>query len=193
MKNIFSIFALIALMTFGGLTATFAQKMPELDKSPLDMAYYPARAAFRAFEKDDEKKASLAPIARVIYSRPQLNGRSLTDLVPVGEPYRLGANEATELGVMSTIKIGDATIEPGRYTLYTYSESEGDATLIVSKDLDGWGAYAYNKENDVARIEGKLTQADESVEALTIMFTEDSLVIAWSTTRVEFPVAAAGE
>ena len=95
--------------------------------------------------------------------------------------------------MISAIKIGGETIDPGRYTLYSYSESEGDATLIVNSDLDGWGAYAYSQDNDVARIEGKVTPTEESVEALTIMFTENSLVMAWGKSRVEYSVEAAGE
>ena len=193
MKNILTIIALIALMVVGDMTTASAQKMTALDKSPLDMAYFPARAPFRAFEKDEEKKAGLAPVARIIYSRPQLNGRPLSELIKTGEVYRLGANESTELDVMSAIKIGGETIEPGRYTLYSYSANEGEATLIVNSDLDGWGAYSYNKDNDVVRIEGKVTKGEESVEALTIMFTENSLVMAWGKSRVEYSVEAAGE
>ena len=190
MKNFFAISALLGFMLLAFQTDSFAQenKMPGLDKSPLDAAYYPARAPFRAFEKDDEKKAALAPVMRILYSRPQLNGRSLEELIPKGEVYRLGANESAELLVISEVSIGGQTIEPGRYTIYTFSEQEGEASLIISSQLDGWGAYAYNEDADVARIDGTVSDADDSVEALTIMFTDDALVIAWANSRIEFSV-----
>ena len=57
MKNLFTIFSLVLLMLVGTQADSFAQEMTKMDKSPLDAAYYPARAPFRAFEKDEEKKS----------------------------------------------------------------------------------------------------------------------------------------
>ena len=169
-----------------------ASGMDRLDKSPLDMSYYPARAPFRAFEKDEAKRAKQAPVMRIVYSRPQANGRSLfgsseDDLVKFGEVWRLGANESAELQVIRTAKIGGKVVDPGRYGVYVIP-GESSWTLIVNKDLDGWGAYAYDESNDVMRVEGTVSSLDEAVEALSVQFNEEALLIAWGKTLVSFPV-----
>lgn len=166
--------------------------MPQIDKSPLDMSYYPARAPFRAFEKDEAKRAKQQPVARILYSRTMQKGRPLygsseDDLVKFGEVWRLGANENAELQVVKTINIGGEAISPGRYGVYVIPNADS-WTLILNKDLDGWGAYAYDESKDVARITGSVSSIDESVEALSVLFNEDSLLIAWGKTLVTFPV-----
>ena len=184
------ILAMVCLVTPFSIQAQDV-KFPELDKSPMDMAYYPARAAFRAFEKDETKKATLAPIMRVTYSRPQAKGRKVMggELVKMGEVWRLGANEMAELTVIQKATIGGQKIKKGRYSMYTIA-GDGDWTLIISKDLDGWGAYRYDQAKDVMRVSGKSSKLDEHVEAFTMMFTDNSLVLAWENTKVEFPVNA---
>ncbi|MDP5139117.1 MAG: hypothetical protein NWP83_01445, partial [Spirosomaceae bacterium] len=66
MKSLF----LSALVLFTSFTAANSQEFAKVDKSILDIAYYPARAAFKNFAKTDEEKAGLTPKIRVIYSRP---------------------------------------------------------------------------------------------------------------------------
>ncbi|MEM7373255.1 MAG: DUF2911 domain-containing protein [Bacteroidota bacterium] len=169
-----------------------AAGLDRLDKSPLDISYYPARSPFRAFEKDEAKKAGLDPVMRIMYSRTMKKDRSLygsgeDDLVKYGEVWRLGANENAELHVMKTANIGGKTIDPGRYGVYVIPEKDS-WTLILNKDLDGWGAYAYNEANDVMRVTGDVSSLDEEVEALSVLFSETSLLIAWGKTLITFPV-----
>lgn len=184
---------ILAMVCLMGHLSVQAQetKYPELDKSPMDMAYYPARAAFRAFEKDETKKAALAPVMRVIYSRPQAKGRKVVggELIKMNEVWRLGANEMAELTVIEKATIGGQKIKKGRYSLYTIP-TDGSWTLIINKDLDGWGHYRYDESKDVLRVSGKVSKLDEHVEAFTMMFTDNSLVLAWENTKVEFPVSA---
>src|SRR5262245_27099050 len=65
-----------------------------VDKSPMDMSYFPVD-----YPKLKMTKNELSPpVARVIYSRPHLQGRQLFhDVLKYGEHWRLGANEATEI------------------------------------------------------------------------------------------------
>ena len=58
-----------------------AQKFPGLDKSPMDIASYP----------NDYREAN--KLAKIIYGRPQLKGRTLSELTPEGKIWRTGANE----------------------------------------------------------------------------------------------------
>ena len=75
---------------------------PPIDKSPMDMCYFPAN--FPVLKIQDKITEPLA--ARVIYSRPQRNGRIIFgDLVEYGKVWRLGANEATEIEFYRDVKI----------------------------------------------------------------------------------------
>ncbi|MDX1940953.1 MAG: DUF2911 domain-containing protein, partial [Saprospiraceae bacterium] len=84
----------IAFILTLSITTMSAQKFPDVDKSPMDMAYYPSRVAFRAFGKTDEEK-NVKPVIRVVYSRPMKNGRVVFgELQKYGEVWRVGANES---------------------------------------------------------------------------------------------------
>lgn len=74
-------FAFVMLLA----TNVEAQKFPGLDKSPMDAASHPT--SYKVSDK----------VAKVVYGRPQLNGRSLDKLAPNGKQWRLGANEAAEI------------------------------------------------------------------------------------------------
>ena len=84
-----------------------AQKFSDLDKSPMDAASFPS----------DYKNSS--KLIKIVYSRPQLKGRTLSKLAPNGEVWRTGANEAAELTLYTDMKLGDKTIKAGTYTLAT--------------------------------------------------------------------------
>ena len=54
------------------------------------------------------------------YSRPSMRGRKIFgSLVPYGEVWRTGANEATTLITPVALRIGNADIPAGEYTLWT--------------------------------------------------------------------------
>jgi hypothetical protein len=66
---------------------------------------------------------------------------------------------------------------------------ENEWTLILSSDLNTWGAYFYNEANDVARITAKASMADESLEAFSIVFDEKGTMhMGWDKVRVEVPM-----
>ena len=92
MKRIIVV-ALLAL-SFYGSAQTSGAKLPSLDKSPMDVSYYPAGYALLKIQ--DKVMEPLA--IRLIYSRPQLNGRKVFgELQEYGQVWRIGANEATEI------------------------------------------------------------------------------------------------
>jgi hypothetical protein len=174
--------SIIATMTFGIMMAftpnANAQKFPGLDKSPMDMASYP----------NDYKDANKT--ARIIYGRPQLNGRALSELAPDGKVWRTGANEAAEITFYKDVKFGNTKIKAGSYTLFTIPEKDS-YTVILSKDLNVWGAYTYNEKNDVARLKVPVTNGDESLEAFSMVFTKADkgiiLNLGWDKVRVAVP------
>ena len=156
-----------------------AQKFGGLDKSPMDMATYPS--SYKVSDKS----------VRVTYSRPQLKGRSVSELAPAGEVWRTGANEAVEITLYKDANIGGTDVKAGTYSLFTIP-GEGKWTVIINKNLNQWGAYSYNKKDDVARVMATASTGTESLDAFSIAFKEgDSgadLVMGWGTIRVSLPI-----
>lgn len=167
-------FGFLLLLT----TNAQAQKFPGLDKSPMDEALYPA----------DSKIPTKT--AKVIYSRPQLKGRPLSELAPAGKIWRTGANEATEITFYKDVKLGTTKIKAGTYSLYTVP-NEKEWTIILNKDINVWGAYSYKEANDVTRLNVPATQTEESLEAFSMVFTKGDngfvLNLGWDKTRVAIP------
>jgi hypothetical protein len=155
-----------------------AQKFPDVDKSPMDMASFPT----------DYKDA--AKIARIIYSRPLLKGRSVNELAPNGKVWRTGANEAAEITLYKDMNLGQTKIKAGTYTLYSIPEKDS-YTIIINKDLNVWGSYFYKQENDVARLSVPVTEATESLEAFSMAFTKTDngivLNMGWDKMRIAVP------
>lgn len=155
-----------------------AQSFPNMDASPMDLA----------MARPDNKSL---PLARVIYSRPQKKGRDIFGgVVPYGEVWRTGANEATELDIYTPLKFGNTILKPGTYTLYTIPDQE-NWTIIINSDTNVWGAFSYKKEKDVARITVPCEQAAAPIESLSMIFKTDSkgtiLMIGWDDHYVEIP------
>jgi len=164
-------FAFIMLLS----TNVNAQKFSGLDKSPMDAATY-------------RTSRNSPAVAKVIYSRPQLNGRSLNSLAPKGKVWRTGANESSEITFYKDVNFGGANIKAGTYTLFTIP-GDGEWTIILNSDVNTWGSYSYNKGNDVARVSGKVSSDNNSLEAFTIAFANDGAMhLGWGTVRVAVPM-----
>lgn len=181
------LFAAIMVLACG---TGYAQdkKLPPLDASPMDMAYYPVMYPYEVRVKGEPGTL----IARVIYSRPQKKGRKIFgDLEPYGQLYRLGANEATEIEFFRAVAIGGKYIPKGRYTLYSIP-NEQKWTIILNKDTDIWGAFKYNKAKDVVRTDIPVTTLATPAEPFTMVFEKAdygaNLIIAWDTVSVSLPV-----
>jgi hypothetical protein len=160
-------FAFIMLLS----TDVNAQKFNKLDKSPMDAAIY-------------RTSRSNPAIAKVIYSRPQLNGRSLSSLAPSGKVWRTGANESTEITFYRDVTFGGKNIKAGTYTMHTIP-GEDQWTIIINSDINTWGSYSYNESNDVARVTGEVSKGSESIEAFSIAFSKDGTMhLGWDTVRV---------
>lgn len=152
-------------------------KFSKMDASPMDLALYR--------DKDE------IPVARVLYSRPQKRNREIFGkLVPYGEVWRTGANEATELTLYRDMKVADATIKAGTYTLYTIP-GEKEWTVILNNRTNTWGAYEYTDKEDKVRINVPVRKAPNTIESLSMAFTEASngadLIIGWDDSYVKVP------
>jgi len=184
---------LICLFLTATVLSTTAQngtKLPPLDKSPMDMSYYPVNYPILRIQPN---KAVEPLVVRVVYSRPQKNGRKVFgELVEDGKVWRLGANEATEIEFFKDVKIAGKTVKKGRYTLYAL-ENKDKWTVIINKETDIWGAFKYDAAKDVVRIDCTVSRQTELTEAFTMMFEKVNdktinLVMAWDDEIVRMPI-----
>lgn len=187
-------FGVLTCLLIGFSLSTEAQKLRGLDKSPMDMAYYPDD--FAHDRKFAPAKVGDKAFARVTYSRPAKKERDVFGkLIPDGKVWRVGANEATEVKFFTDATVQGKKIKAGVYSLYAIP-NETEWTLIFNSDLDQWGAYSYKPELDVLRVTAPVTKPEEMVENLTIQFkkADDNvknsvMMIAWDNALVEVPVS----
>ncbi len=200
MKKLFSFsfsvfFTVVALAqttasvnTTGLTQQTVITKLPPLDKSPMDMAYFPEDFPMLK----TQNKTTQPPLARVIYSRPQIDNRVIFgELIEYGKVWRMGANEATEIEFFKDAIIGGKKIVKGRYTVYAIP-TQTKWTIIINKDTDSWGAFVYDEKKDIVRVDVTPQTLATPVEPLSMTFTKAAkgadLVIAWSSVSVSLPI-----
>jgi hypothetical protein len=162
-------------------------QLPEVDKSPLDISYAPNVFPIQKFQS---KQPPAGPLARVIYSRPQKNGRNLFGgEIKYNELWRLGANESTEIEFFKNVNIGGNSIAKGRYTLFCIPQAD-TWTLIFSKDNYSWGAFSFNPSSVIARVPVAVIRPSGSqVEYLTMYFDDKNhLNIRWDDVKVVLPI-----
>jgi len=164
-------------------------KLPPLDQSPMDMAYFPVD--YPLIKLKDKPMDPL--VARVVYSRPQKGGRVIFgNLVEYNKVWRLGANEATEIEFFREVKIGGKKIPKGRYTLYALLPDSTQWTVILNKDTDIWGAFKYDEKKDLVRVSVPVQKTAEIVDPFTMMFEKTStganLIAAWDDERIVLPI-----
>ena len=180
---------LLAFM-LGILSSSYAQQKPtELDKSPMDMNYWPANYPILKMSG----KANDMPISRIIYSRPLKNNRIIFGgIIKYNNLWRLGANEATEIEFFKPVKIEGKIVPKGRYTLYCVP-TETKWTIIISKDNFCWGNFVYDVRKDLLRTTITIDKMTELVEAMTIYFEETktgaNLLIEWDDVKASLPIS----
>lgn len=121
------------------------------------------------------------------YGRPSMRGRTIMGgLVPYGRVWRTGANEATTFVTPRDLRIGEARVPAGTYTLYTLP-GESEWQLIINRQTGQWGTE-YDPSQDLARIPMRVERLAQPVEQFTIDFEPGSgnvfnLALRWENTR----------
>src|SRR6516165_6915056 len=147
-------FAAVFILSLVALACTWAQQ-PAQDKSQRPSPPGTADCTING------KKVTIN------YSRPSMKGRKIVGgLVPYGQVWRTGANEATTLTSAVDLNIGGSKVPAGTYTLYTLP-SEGTWKLIINKQTGQWGTV-YHEDQDLARVDMKKAAIDVPVEQFTI-------------------------
>lgn len=181
--------AILILLVLFSIHAGAQQKLPAMDKSPMDMSYYPT--GYPVLKIQD--KATEPLVARVIFSRPQKTNRVIFgDLVEYGKVWRMGANEATEIEFFQQVRIDGKKIKKGRYTLYCIPYAD-KWTIILNKETDTWGAFKYDEKRDVIRTDVPVFKQTEILDAFVMAFekspTGANLVVAWDQLKVSLPIS----
>ncbi|WP_246011890.1 DUF2911 domain-containing protein [Chryseotalea sanaruensis] len=123
----------------------------------------------------------------MVYHRPSVKGRKVMgDLVPFGQVWRTGANDATTITFDKAVTIEGKALAAGTYSLFTIP-TENEWTIIFNSEAKQWGAYKYNDENDVLRVNVKPGKA-EFTELFTISVDKGSVNILWENTSASFKV-----
>ena len=127
------------------------------------------------------------------YSSPRAKGRKIYgELVPFGQVWRTGANEATTLVTPVDLTIGGTTVPAGTYTIFTVPNKD-KWTLVISKKTGEWGTDYPGQTNDLARVDMKVSTLPSPVENFTISFEKAgngaNLNIDWETTRASVMVS----
>lgn len=130
----------------------------------------------------------------VDYSSPRAKGRKVYGgLVPFGEEWRAGANEATTFAPAGDVVVGGSVVVPaGKYTLFVVPNQD-KWTLVISKKTGEWGIPYPGKQYDFARIDMKVSKLPSPLENFTIAFDPNpagcALRMDWETTRASIDIA----
>ena len=125
------------------------------------------------------------------YGRPSMKGRPEAQLMPLGKPWRTGADEATVLTTDRPLKFGSLSLQPGSYTINT-QPGEKEWELIIGKvGKPGQWGVPYNPALEIGRTPMKVTKTKAPVEQLTISVDDTSsggtLRVEWGTTSASAP------
>src|SRR6266516_2446166 len=129
----------------------------------------------------------------VDYSSPRMKGRKIFgELVPYGEVWRTGANDATTFVTTADLTAEGKDIPAGNYTIFTVP-TQDKWTLIVNKHTGEWGIpYKYESE-ELARVPMSLSKTSGPVENFTINLNQSdggcALQMSWENTQTSIKLS----
>jgi hypothetical protein len=129
---------------------------------------------------------------KIVYSQPQKRSRELFGkLIPYGQVWRLGANEATEMTTTKDILINNILLKAGTYSLFAIPNQD-KWTFIINSELGLWGSYNYNIKADVLRLDVPVKTISTESEAFTMTLDQNNelanLLITWDRILLEIPL-----
>jgi hypothetical protein len=130
---------------------------------------------------------------KITYSQPHKQHRELFGaLVPYGQVWRTGANEATEITLTKDILVEGQKLKAGTYSIFTIP-NQTTWTIIFNNDLGLWGSYNYNQKTDALRFDVPSEVLIQTVyEPFTILIDQKTdkatLSLLWDKTKVSFSI-----
>jgi hypothetical protein len=186
------------VLVFDARTSTehyLAERVPALDIGALTASFAARDAQGRGLggltPLDSVKARFGEAVLSVRYSRPYKRGRKIFGaLLPWGEVWRTGANDATAFSTTRDLMIGGVAVPAGSYTLYSIP-SPTQWLLVVNRQTGQFGTE-YHPEQDLARIPMTREKLERPVEQFTISLEPAGaggrLALTWDDTRVWVPV-----
>lgn len=133
----------------------------------------------------------------VFYNRPYKKERVIFgELVPYGEVWRTGANEATTFTTNLDLLVDGSLLPAGKYTLWTIPGKDSWKVIFNTK-MYPWGIDQDKKASrdpafDALVLEVPTRQLEDTMEQFSIYFeTANDLVLlnlAWDETKVTLPL-----
>ncbi len=140
----------------------------------------------------------------VDYSSPRMKGRKIFGVavvpcegascvvVPYGQVWRIGANEATTFVTDTNVTVGGHEVPAGSYTLFAVPNPD-KWTLIINKKTGEWGIpYSYESD-ELLRTDMKVSKLPSQVENFTITLNSSgaacTMYVDWDMTRAEVSFA----
>ncbi len=160
--------------------------MAALGSAQGDKASRPSPAAKASCALADGKSIT------VDYSSPRAKGRKIFGgLVPYGEVWRAGANEATAFVTTTDVMVGGTHVPAGSYTIFAIPNKD-KWTLVISKKTGEWGTAYPGPSEDLARIDMKAATLPSTVENFTIAFDKTAsgctMRMDWETMRASVEI-----
>ena len=164
---------------------------PPFSPCPAPASWPPSRSA-PAPTKPSRPTIDGANVS-ITYGRPYAKGRKIFGgLVPYGQVWRTGADEATILETDKALMIGPLHVNPGKISLYSLVD-EKTWKLVLNKQVGQWGTE-YSQAQDLGRVDMKTEKLAAPVEQLTIAIDKNPagkgglLVVQWETTKASLAV-----
>jgi hypothetical protein len=128
------------------------------------------------------------------YSSPRMRGRKIYGgLVPFGEVWRAGANEATTFVTSADVAVGGKIVPAGSYTIFTVPAAD-KWTLIINKKTGEWGIPYKYESDELGRVDMKVSSLPAPLENFTIAYNKSAsgctLRLDWETTRASVDISA---
>lgn len=169
------------------LLATFVLAIATLASAQMDKSKRPSPPA------SAECKLAGGKSIKTDYSSPRMHGRKIYGgLVPYGEVWRTGANEATTFVTDTDLMVGSKDVPAGNYTMFTVP-NEKEWTLIINKKTGEWGIPYKYESDELVRVPMKVSSLPSPVEDFTISYASSGkgcmLHLDWATTRASVPIS----
>jgi hypothetical protein len=130
------------------------------------------------------------------YSRPGLKGRQIfganSELVPLGKPWRTGANAATKIHFSDKVSVGGNQLDSGSYMIYTIP-GKNQWNVVFSKGNAYPGQEGFSTNDDLFHYKAPVVLQKEKTETFTMQFADlknesCSLHFKWANTDVSVPI-----
>ena len=130
------------------------------------------------------------------YSRPGIKGREVfgrnSELVPLGKPWRTGANAPTAIRFTDSVSVGGKSLDTGSYVIYTIP-NQAQWDVVLSKGNAYPGSEGFKESDDVLHFKAPVTILKDKIETFTMQFAKVKnesceLHLMWGNTDVMVPI-----